>query len=268
MKFVLFGGGLAGWLAAEALAAAARDQMVGIVWDAAAEGQPTHLGIPILSSDDARGSADILLCSGYGAILKPVLLDTFADGAFNVHPSLLPSYRGRHAIQWAIAEGETTLGVSLHRMTKTVDEGDVLLMRCRHFALTDQYPHIAECLAAIAADMLVEFVELSNRSAVPPPMSIDARIDRYYRRRVAADNQIDWTRSSAEVLNCIRATAPAYPANFQGPNGQRMPVTGYLVGSVPGEVLVTTAEGCLVATGDGTVWIACHDVPNVGDILK
>ncbi|SEG80243.1 methionyl-tRNA formyltransferase [Bosea lathyri] len=267
MTFLLFGGGLAGRLAAEALCKRHGGQMAAIVWDAATGEPPADLGIPLIDIADAASAADMALCSGFGHILPGALIDSFPSGAFNAHPSLLPSYRGRHAVQWAIASGETVLGVSLHEMTKQIDQGAVLLMRGRRFGLSESYLAISESLCEMAAQMLVEFVDATLSGVALPPIPIDPRADRYYPRRTEANNRIDWTQSSHEIINAVRATAPAYPATFRHPDGRRVAVNGVTVGRIPGQVLIATSSGCLVATGDGTVWIESDEMLARGDIL-
>ena len=99
------------------------------------------------------------MSSGYGEIVKAPVLSRYARGAFNAHPSLLPSYRGRHAvIQWAIDEGERVLGVTIHRMSSVVDQGDLIMMRSCRFGPELCYSEISETLSRIASEMLVELI--------------------------------------------------------------------------------------------------------------
>ena len=123
MRIMLFGGGLAGHLAASRLASQCAEHLAGIVWDESTGDRPPLPAVPFFHADDCRGVADTGFCSGYGGILGEELLRAFPGGCYNAHPSLLPKYRGRHAIQWAIASGERELGVSIHTMTPAIDRG-------------------------------------------------------------------------------------------------------------------------------------------------
>src|SRR3974390_1227130 len=135
MRIMLFAGGLAGRLAASRLASQFAKHLARCVWDEATGDRPQLPAVPFFHEDGCQGTADTLFCSGYGGILKEELLRAFPRGCYNAHPSLLPKYRGRHAIQWAIASGERELGVTLHDMFPEIDKGEAVLVRRRYFGV-------------------------------------------------------------------------------------------------------------------------------------
>ncbi len=169
MRMMLFGGGLAGRLAASRLASHCAEHLAGIVWDESTGDRPLLPAVPFFHAGDCRGVADTAFCSGYGGILSEELLRAFPGGCYNAHPSLLPNYRGRHAIQWAIASGERELGVSIHTMTPAIDRGEVLLVRRRHFGPEADLGEISRELADMAADMLVELCQRLQAGGCPGP---------------------------------------------------------------------------------------------------
>ncbi len=118
MKIILFAGGLAGEVALEKLLHFHGDSLAGVVWDDHTADRPELKTIPFLTAANCPNYGDTLFCSGYGKVIERGTLNSFPDRVFNAHPSLLPKYRGRHAIQWAIASGEKELGVTVHRMTE------------------------------------------------------------------------------------------------------------------------------------------------------
>jgi methionyl-tRNA formyltransferase len=269
MRFIFFGGGDAGRVAALALMQAFPEEFAGIVWDEAGGPRPEIEAPNWYREDDGfEGSSAALLCSGYGKILRSDVLARFSLGAFNAHPSLLPAFRGRHAIHWAISSGETIFGVTVHRMTAEIDCGEYVMMRCCRIGLSVDSPEIVMTLARMAAGMLVELMEKLIRSQALEPLPVDFRAERYFRRRTPHDGQIDWKKSSYEVISRVRAGALNYPAFAIAPDGSTIGFTGKLIGNIPGEVLLTTLEGCLIATGDGVVWLVPDRPVRTGDVLR
>ncbi len=268
MRIMLFGGGLAGQLAATALSSRCAEHLAGMVWDEATGERPQLPGVPFFQEKDCQGAADTLFCSGYGGILKEGLLRAFPRGCFNAHPSLLPDYRGRHAIQWAIASGETELGVTVHTMIPAIDKGEVVLVGRRHFGLKANLAEISRELAQMAADLLVELCQRLQGGEIPASLPSGSTEGPYWRRRRPEDGQISWQASAAHIVNLVRAGSPDYPAFAYLADGTRVSFTGYLVGDTPGEVLWATPAGCLIAAADGVVWLKCDTPLKPGDILK
>jgi methionyl-tRNA formyltransferase len=268
MRIMLFGGGLAGQLAASALASRGAEHLAGVVWDEATGEPPQFSGVPFFHENDCQGVADTLFCSGYGGILKEELLQAFPRGCYNAHPSLLPGYRGRHAIQWAIASGETELGVTVHTMIPAIDQGEVVLVRRRHFGPKANLAQISRELAAMAADMLVELCDRLQGGEISAPLPSASTVGPYWRRRRPEDGQISWQDSTAHIVNLVRAGSPDYPAFAYLADGTRVSFTGYLAGDTPGEVLWASPSGCLIAAADGLVWLTCDTPLKPGDILK
>jgi len=269
VRIILFGGGLAGRLAALKLSADCPEQLAGIVWDEDTGEPPPLPEVPFYTEADCSGVADTLFCSGYGRILGPELLRAFPRGCFNAHSSLLPRYRGRHAIQWAIASGERELGVSVHRMGDKIDRGEVLLVRSQHFGLEADLVEVSRELAEMAADMLVELCRRLEREDFPAPELRDLPREPYWRRRRPEDSRISWQDGAAAILNVVRASAGKdYPAYAFLPDGTKVSFTGYLASDTSGKVLYVAPEGCLIAAGDGVVWLTCDHPLKKGDILK
>lgn len=268
MRMMLFGGGLAGRLAASRLASHCAEHLAGIVWDESTGDRPLLPAVPFFHAGDCRGVADTAFCSGYGGILSEELLRAFPGGCYNAHPSLLPNYRGRHAIQWAIASGERELGVSIHTMTPAIDRGEVLLVRRRHFGIKADLGEISRELADMAADMLVELCQRLQAGEVPAPLATASPEGPYWRRRRPEDGRVSWQANAAHIVDLVRAGSADYPAYAHLPDGTRVAFTGYLAGGTPGEVLLASPEGCLIAAADGVVWLKCDQPLKIGDILE
>lgn len=129
MEIVIFAGGLAGRETIGRFTSTHPDAVKAIVWNGPDSSRPDITNVLFETFEEAVGRGDALLCSGYGQIVSNTTLESFTGGAFKAHPSLLPAYRGRHAIQWAIAEGEREFGVTIHRMTDIIETGEIMLSR-------------------------------------------------------------------------------------------------------------------------------------------
>lgn len=254
MKAALFAGGETGRHVALHLARECRENLSCLVWDTSSGVAAPDIGVPTVSREDAPPLADTLLSAAYGEILSDQYLARFRLGAFNAHPSLLPAYRGRHAIQWAIANGETVFGVTIHKMMGKIDAGDALLVRSIDCSVEDDLVAISRKLATLAADMLVELV--ADLAQNRPLKAVALADSTYLPRRRPEDGRIDWTKPGRNILNLVRSGTADYPAFATTSDGQPVSFTGYLASSTPGEVLYASSDGCLIATADGqTLWL-------------
>lgn len=269
MKIVLFGGGLAGEIALRRLSQAHPGALAALVWDQETGPAPSgEEGISLVEAENCQGLAETAFCSGYGRILTRAILARFPQGVFNAHLSLLPAYRGRHAVQWAIARGERELGVTIHRMTPEIDQGDILMTRSRRFGLEHAYPRISRDLAEMAADMLVELYGLLREDRLPVAQGIIGPKGKYWRRRTPADGRIDWSAPSRQILDRVRAGASDYPAYGRLPGGEKVHFSTYLASDTPGKVLLVASQGCLIASGDGVVWLQPDRPLREGEVLR
>lgn len=265
-RFVLFGGSRAGESALSALSGALGDRLRALVWDETFGEPPSGYDIPVITAETAHEYGDVLLCSGYGKILSAELLARFPRGAFNAHPSLLPEYRGRHAIQWAIANGETRFGVSVHHMTRQIDVGGVVAVSEVFFGIETRLLDVSIALAELASTMLVELaVSIDEGRLTPGTRCNDAP---YWRRRTPEDSRIDWSKPGKVVIDTVRAAGESYPAFSATSDGTPVMFPDYLAGNRPGTVLLSTPEGCLIAVVDGVVWLTPDRALKKGDLLE
>jgi methionyl-tRNA formyltransferase len=158
-------------------------------------------------------------------MLGPELLAVPERGAYNLHGSLLPSYRGRVPVNWAVIHGEFRTGMSLHRMVEKPDAG----------ALVDReaVPILPNDTAHVVFGKLVCAGETLLLRAVPRMLKgeheetpLDLRAGSYFGGRCPEDGRIDWGRSAWEVHNLIRAVAPPYPGAFTEVGGRRLDILG------------------------------------------
>ena len=156
---------------------------------------------------------DFLFSFYYRSMLKAPLLALPHRGALNMHGSLLPKYRGRVPVNWAIIHGETETGATLHYMLDRADSGDMVAQQA--------VPILPDDTAKEVFDKVTVAAELALSGALPallagnaPRIKQDASASTYYGGRKPEDGTIDWSKSAIAIHNLVRAVAPPYPGAF------------------------------------------------------
>ncbi len=191
---------------------------------------------------------DVLVVASYGRILPQVILDLPATGiAFNVHPSLLPLYRGATPLQSAIRDGRSETGVTIIAMDVGMDTGDILAAERTPLSATETYGELHDRLARLGADLLGQTItslvqgRLERRAqatAAVPATEIAATLTRPLAK---GDLLIDWSWPAVRVMNTIRALAPT--------PGARAVIDGQLVKIVAARPAHVTESGTTVDDG-------------------
>lgn len=166
---------------------------------------------------------DFVFSFYYRFMLKERLLAAPSRGALNMHGSLLPFYRGRVPVNWAIIHGERETGASLHYMEKKPDAGDLVDQQAVPILPDDTAAEVFNKVT-VAAEMVLARSLPALAAGRAPRRKLDLKAGSYYGRRRAEDGRIDWTRSAWMVHNLIRAVAPPYPGAFSTAAGQQLKV--------------------------------------------
>ena len=224
-----------------------------------------RLGLPVLTperigeaADDLRALApDLVVVVAYGQFLPASVLAIPPRGTINLHPSLLPKYRGAAPIPWAIAHGERETGVTVLFVTARMDAGDIILQEPAAIGDEDTAATLAPRLAAEGARLLEQAVELFRRGDVPRRPQVETKVVLAPRLR-KADGWLDWRLPAATLRNRVRAFQPWPGTATEAPagSGHRLGVLGVAVepgNGAPGEVLSVRGEGPLVAAGEGAL---------------
>ncbi|MGH8713263.1 MAG: formyltransferase [Casimicrobiaceae bacterium] len=158
----------------------------------------------------AAARPDFIFSFYYRMMLGPALLALAPRGALNMHGSLLPKYRGRAPVNWAILRGETETGATLHYMTGKPDDGDIVAQTA--------VPILPDDVASEVFDKVTVAAELALHRALPalidgtaPRVRQDLARGAYFRGRKPDDGVIDWSQSATAIHNLVRAVAPPYP---------------------------------------------------------
>jgi methionyl-tRNA formyltransferase len=197
---------------------------------------------------------DLLVVVAYGRIIPKAVLDLPRLAAINLHPSLLPAYRGASPIQAVIADGGTVTGVTVMHLTEELDAGDIILQRALPIGPDETAGALEHRLAEAGAGLLIEAVRLLVRGEAP-------RIPQDHRRATYAgkiskeDGRVIWTRPARAIVNQVRAMNPQ-PCAYTSWHGGRLRIwtAQTAVGQgTPGTILAANDDGIVVAAGEGAV---------------
>jgi methionyl-tRNA formyltransferase len=199
---------------------------------------------------------DAAVVVAYGQILPKAVLEAPRLGAFNLHGSLLPRWRGAAPIQRAIMAGDPVTGIQVMRMTEGLDEGPVLLSESVRIGPLDTAGTLHDRLSTVGAHLLPRALAAVERGGVQETPQPDEGVT-YARKITPAEARIDWTAPAAEVDRKIRGLSPFPGAWFEAP-GEKGPVRIKALLSrldegegAPGTVL--GGDGLRVACGPGAV---------------
>lgn len=226
-----------------ALVVTHRDNPNENIWfDSVAELAALH-GIPVITPDNPNTpevvaqiralQPDFFFSFYYREMLKKELLDIPKRGALNMHGSLLPKYRGRVPVNWAIIRGETETGSTLHYMTEKPDNGDIVAQQAVPILPNDTALQVFQKVT-VAAEIALNNVLPDLLAGRAPAVKQDLSLGAYFGGRKAEDGVIDWSQSAREIHNLVRAVAPPYPG-----------ATTLLMGK-PMRILQTLVTGCTV----------------------
>jgi methionyl-tRNA formyltransferase len=203
-----------------ALVVTHRDNPKETIWfESVAELAALH-GIPTITPDNPNApevveqirtlQPDFLFSFYYREMLKRELLEIPKHGALNMHGSLLPKYRGRVPVNWAIIHGETETGSTLHYMTEKPDNGDIVAQQAVPILPNDNALQVFQKVT-VAAEMALNQVLPALLAGKAPRIRQDLSKGGYFGGRKAEDGVIDWSQSAQQIHNLVRAVAPPYP---------------------------------------------------------
>jgi methionyl-tRNA formyltransferase len=221
-------------------------------------------------ADELRAlDADVFAVASYGRILPQSILDLPKSGiAFNVHPSLLPLYRGATPLQSAIRDGRTETGVTIMAMDAGMDTGDILNQSCTRLGEDETYGELHDRLANLGAERLREAIAaLKNGKLQRTPQSAtaiaQADINATLTRPLTKDDTIiNWSQPAKHIFNLVRSLAPL-PAARATVDGEQLKVLAARVAH-EGESTVTSDDGFVVPGADGAIVLLRVVPPNRG----
>lgn len=223
---------------------------------------PDQIDHPLWKARIAEIAPAFIFSFYYRDLLPESILGLASRGAFNLHGSLLPCYRGRAPLNWVLVNGEDHTGLTLHHMVARADAGDIVGQRQVAIDDADTAPTLQQKMVAAAADLLAEQLPLIAKGiATRTPQ--DETQATYVGRRTPADGFIDWNLPARAVRNLVRAVTQPYPGAFTYAGDRKVFVWSASIAAQahdrkPGTVL---AENPLtIACGDGALIVEAGQV--------
>ena len=218
-----------------------------------------RLAIPVYQPEKIKANEELkarleqiapeaIIVVGYGRIIPSWMLQLPKYGNINLHASLLPTYRGAAPIQWAIAKGENTTGVTTMRIDEGLDTGDILLQKELAIFDDDTSETLAPKLAAIGAELMIETLQglLADTIKAQKQDDAQATLAPILKKE---DGKIDFSRNAQEIYNRFRGFQP-WPGAFTTFRGRGLNITALKPVServAPGQLLVKGTQlfaGC------------------------
>ena len=235
-----------------------------IWYDSVAQVCADH-GIAAISVDDANHpdvvariralAPDFLFSFYYRKMLGTEILGLPKRGALNMHGSLLPKYRGRVPTNWAVLNGESETGATLHYMEVKPDAGDLVAQ--------SSVPILGDDTAFEVFQKVVVAAEMTLVRALPqliagtaPRVPLNLKAGSYFSSRKPEDGRIDWQQPAQQIYNLVRAVAPPYPGAFADFRGSRVIVNR---ARVSGSTSATPGSAGSIARIEGVLAFVCGD---------
>jgi UDP-4-amino-4-deoxy-L-arabinose formyltransferase/UDP-glucuronic acid dehydrogenase (UDP-4-keto-hexauronic acid decarboxylating) len=238
-----------------------------IWWRSCAELAARH-GIAVHTPDSADtelgaivGDAQpaVIYSFSYRYLIPERVLGLARLGAYNLHPSILPAYRGRAPVNWMLVNGEHEAGVTLHQMVARADAGDIVGQRSVAIDDSDNALTLYRKLVPLGVELINEMhprIVAGN----PPRRKMDIAKGSYFGRRTPEDGRIDWRWPARRIFNLVRAVTHPYPGAFCFAGGRKLMVWEARIGAeagnrgAPGAIVGEASDGALeIAAGEGSV---------------
>ncbi|WP_404420966.1 formyltransferase [Nibricoccus sp. IMCC34717] len=208
----------------------------------------------------ASWQPDLILSFYYRHMISTRVLSLARLGAFNMHGSLLPKFRGRAPINWAVVKGAAETGMTLHRMVKSADAGAIVDQEGVAIGERDTAEQLFRKVLPLARQVLARQIDalLEGRA---PEREQDHSAATYFGARTPADGELHWNLPTRDLFNLIRAVTDPFPGAFTFAEDRKLMVwwaepRPTPVRHQPGTIL--TLDPFLVATGDGALELTRH----------
>lgn len=182
-----------------------------------------ELGIPVYAPEDVNHpfwceqikkiAPQMIFSFHYRQLLSAPILETAIQGAYNLHISLLPKYRGRAPLNWVLVNGEKQTGVTLHKMVTRADAGDIIAQQVVAISDEDDALSLSHKLNQAASELLQTSLLAVKNNDIHPVAQNEAEAT-VMPRRTPADGELNWHKSAAELHNLVRAVSAPWPGAF------------------------------------------------------
>ena len=241
-----------------------------LIEDTEVKREASDLRLPVIEIDSFKDEAVVELASirpeffvvaSFGLIIPKWVLDIPSVGPVNIHPSLLPKYRGPSPIQWALWNGDTETGITFIRMNEKMDAGNILFQETMPIEPDDNVIALSERLSKRSAEILPDFLHEAGANGLQEGLVQNNSLATFTPIITKEMGRIDWSKGAEEVLRQIRALV-VWPTAYtfldglllkifagafkESDEGESMP---------PGTIVDVTKDGIQVVTGSGILVI-------------
>jgi methionyl-tRNA formyltransferase len=219
---------------------------------------------------------DIIISCNWRTYLSPEILKIPKYKSLNIHEALLPKYGGFAPISWAIINGETETGVTIHFMDEDIDVGDIVLQEKVKIDLEDTATDIYYKTLPFFADLPVKALDLIEKNRVIPKPQERSELT-FFHKRYERDNLIDWEKSGTDIYNLIRAQSDPYPNAYTYYRGQKLKIKSASLPDIcycgtPGRIFCRLPSGVVVVGGQvakgANQGIVIHHVQEEGGEIR
>lgn len=231
-------------------------------------------GIPVYAPDDVNHpvwterisqlAPDVIFSFYYRHLLSDAILEQAPAGAFNLHGSLLPKYRGRAPLNWVLVNGESETGVTLHRMVKRADAGAIIAQQRVAISPDDTALTLHHKLCQTARQVLEQALPAIKRRETRDVLQNESDAT-YFGRRTPADSFLTWDRPATTLHNMVRAVAAPWPGAFCYSGTQKFTLWSSRVhaqnnSAQPGTVI--SVSPLLIACSEGALEVVTGQADN------
>lgn len=200
-------------------------------------------------------SPELIFSFYYRAMIPKEVLDIPRLGSYNIHGALLPKYRGRACVNWAVINGESKTGATLHVMTEFADKGAIAAQKSVPILFEDTAHDVFLKIAEVSRQIIKEQLPSLEAGRAILTEQDESQATKFGRRR-PEDGRIDWNKSAVEIYNLARGVTHPFPGAFAEIEGKKTfiwkarPIEGR---AVPGEIV--TRKPLTIGTKEGLIEI-------------
>ena len=221
---------------------------------------------------------DLFVSMSFNQIFKTEMINLPKYKTINCHAGKLPFYRGRNILNWALINDEKEFGITVHYLDEGIDTGDIILQESYPITDEDDYSTLLNRAYDGCADVLYRAIKMIQNGEVKVIRQSDIDpVGMYCGMRQAGDEIIDWTQSSREIFNFIRALCMPGPQAVSWIRGKKISINrarmvegAHVYKNIVGQVVGKTKNGFIVKTGDTILEITeytCDAKVKIGDRL-
>ena len=221
--------------------------------------QPKSLKNQEFIEELKRFNADIFIVVAYGKLIPETVFTLPRYGTINLHPSLLPKYRGAAPVEWAIINGENETGVTIQMINEELDAGDIIIQEKIQLSSSITAGELYEIVTSIGEELLLKSAEILSEGRYKPIQQDHSKAT-YCGKLERETAFIDWNKSSTEIHNLIRGLNPKPAAwtNFRDMNIKIWKTVEFNDNEInlkPGQILKHNKKQLIVGTGAGILEI-------------